>query len=125
MCAKFRNEPYGVPLNYCLIGECIFFHCALEGSKINNITNNPKVSFCVVGDTEVLPDKFDIKFESCIAKGYAYESFAEEKQMALEGIIHKYSENFASEGLEYIEKFVDRARVFKITIDSISGKARK
>ena len=120
-----NNEPYGVPLNYCLIDECIYFHCALEGSKINNITNNPKVSFCVVGKTEVLPDKFGTKFDSCIVQGFAYESFAEEKQMALEGVVLKYSENFASEEFKYIEKLKDKTRVFKITIESISGKARR
>lgn len=120
-----NNEPYGVPLNYCLIADCIFFHCALEGSKIDNITNNPKVSFCVVGKTEILPDKFSTRFESCIVEGLAHESFAEEKQMALEGIVSKYSENFAGEGLKAIEKQIAMTRVFKIAIDSISGKAGK
>jgi nitroimidazol reductase NimA-like FMN-containing flavoprotein (pyridoxamine 5'-phosphate oxidase superfamily) len=120
-----NKEPYGVPLNYCLIDECIFFHCALEGRKINNINNNPKVSFCVVGKTEVLPDKFGTKYESCIVDGLASESFGEEKKLALEGLIHKYSANFFSEGLKYIEKLNDKTRVFKISIDSISGKARK
>lgn len=120
-----NNEPYGVPLNYCLIADCIFFHCALEGSKIDNITNNPKVSFCVVGKTEILPDKFSTRFESCIVEGLAHESFAEEKQMALEGIVSKYSENFAAEGLKAIEKQIAMTRVFKIVIDSISGKAGK
>ncbi len=119
------NEPYGVPVNYCLVNECIFFHCALEGKKIDNINKNPQVSFCVVGRTEVLPDKFGTKYESCIVQGLASESFGEEKQMALEGLIHKYSENFVSEGLEYIEKLKDKTRVFKISIESVSGKARK
>jgi nitroimidazol reductase NimA-like FMN-containing flavoprotein (pyridoxamine 5'-phosphate oxidase superfamily) len=120
-----NNEPYGVPLNYCLIDECIYFHCALEGRKINNIDKNPRVSFCVVGKTEVLPDKFGTKYESCIVEGLASESLGEEKQLALEGLIHKYSENFVSEGLKYIEKLKDKTRVFKISIESISGKARK
>ncbi|MCP3874253.1 MAG: pyridoxamine 5'-phosphate oxidase family protein [Desulfobacteraceae bacterium] len=120
-----NNEPYGVPLNYCLIGDCIYFHCALEGSKINNITYNPNVSFCVVGNTEVLPEKFSTKFESCIVQGYAHESFAEEKQKAIEGLIHKYSESYKSEGLKYIEKLKDKTKVFKIAINTISGKARK
>jgi len=119
------NEPYGVPLNYCLIDGCIFFHCGLEGRKIDNITNNHKVSFCVVGNTEVLPDKFSTTFESCIVQGCACETFSEEKQMALEGLVHKYSESFTSEGIKYIEKFIEKTRVFKITIDSISGKAKK
>jgi hypothetical protein len=117
--------PYGVPVNYCLINECIFFHCALEGMKIDNINNNPNVSFCVIGSTEVLPEKFGTKYESCIVKGVASESFGDEKQLALEGIIQKYSESFFSEGLKYIEKLKDKTRVFKISVESISGKARK
>ena len=120
-----NNEPYGVPLNYCSINECIYFHCAVEGRKINYINNNPKVSFCVVGKTEVLPDKFGTNYESCIVQGLVSESFGGEKQLALEGLIHKYSKNFVFEGLKYIEKLKDKTRVFKISIESISGKARK
>lgn len=119
------GEPYGVPLNYCLIDKSIYFHCALEGRKINNISHNPRVSFCVVRNTEVMPDKFATKYESCIVRGIASESFGEEKQLALEGLIHKYSENYVSEGLEYIDKLKDKTRVFKIAIESISGKARR
>lgn len=119
------HEPYGVPVNYCVIDRCIYFHCALEGRKIDHIHHNPKVSFCVVGKTEVLPDQFATKYESCIVQGLASESFGEEKQLALEGLIQKYSENFVPEGLKYIEKLKDKARVFKIAIESISGKARK
>ena len=119
------NEPYGVPVNYCLIDQGIYFHCALEGRKIDNIHYHPKVSFCVVGKTEVLPDKFGTKYESCIVQGSVSESFGAEKQSALEGLIHKYSENFVPEGLKYIEKLRDKTKVFRISIDSISGKARK
>lgn len=120
-----NNEPYGVPVNYCLIDECLYFHCAPEGRKIDHMNNNPRVCFCVVGKTEVLPDKFGTKYESCIVNGLTSESFGEEKQLALEGIVHKYSEKFFSEGLNYIEKLRDKTRVFKISIESISGKARK
>jgi len=119
------NEPYGVPVNYCLINGCMYFHCALEGRIIDNIRNNPKVSFCVVGKTEVLPDKFSTKYESCIVQGVASELFGEEKQLALEGLIRKYSEDFVSDGLKYIEKLKDKTRAFKIQIEFISGKARK
>jgi len=119
------NEPYGVALNYCLINGCIYFHCALEGRKINNLINSPKVSFCVVGNTEVLPDKFGTKYESCIIQGVASESFEKEKQSALEGLVNKYSKDFVSQGLEYIKKLKDKTRVFKISIESISGKARR
>jgi uncharacterized protein len=123
--ASISNEPYGVPVSYCSIDGCIYFHCAIEGTKINNIEANPKVSFCVVGKTEVLPDKFGTRYESCIVQGTATEAFGEEKRLALEGIVRKYSADFVSEGLEYIEKLTDKSRVFKISIESISGKSRK
>jgi uncharacterized protein len=119
------NEPYGVPLNYCLINDSIYFHCAVEGRKINNICSSPKVSFCVVGKTEILPDKFGTIYESCIVRGSASESFGEEKELALQGLIRKYSGEFVSEGLKYIEKLRDKTRVFKISIESFSGKARR
>jgi nitroimidazol reductase NimA-like FMN-containing flavoprotein (pyridoxamine 5'-phosphate oxidase superfamily) len=123
--ASSNNEPYGVPVNYCLIDNYIYIHGALEGKKIDNIISNPKVSFCVVGYTKVLSQEFSTKYESCIVQGSASESYNEEKQLALEGLIHKYSKEFVSEGLDYIEKLKNQTRVFKITIESFSGKARR
>ncbi|MHC4207121.1 MAG: pyridoxamine 5'-phosphate oxidase family protein, partial [Planctomycetota bacterium] len=35
-----NGEPYGVPLNFCIIDHCIYFHCAIEGRKIDNIKHN-------------------------------------------------------------------------------------
>ena len=56
------GKPYGVPLNFCFIDHCIYFHCAVEGQKIDNINQNKFVSFCIVGKTEILPDKFGTKY---------------------------------------------------------------
>jgi hypothetical protein len=61
-----NGKPYGVPLNFCIIDHCIYFHCAIEGQKIENIKQNESVSFCAVGNTEILPDKFGTKYESVI-----------------------------------------------------------
>ena len=30
-----NGEPYGVPMNFCIIEHFIYFHCAVEGQKIN------------------------------------------------------------------------------------------
>ncbi|PKN35955.1 MAG: MFS transporter [Deltaproteobacteria bacterium HGW-Deltaproteobacteria-19] len=119
------NVPYGVPIHYCLKDRCIYFHCALEGRIINNIIANPRVSFCVVGRAEILPEKFATRYESCIVQGLASESFGEEKQSALEGIIRKYSINYIADGLKYIERQKDKTRIFKISIEAVSGKARR
>ncbi len=68
-----HGYPYVVPLSYVYDNNSIYFHCATEGEKLDNIKQNNKVSFCVVTDTEVLPDKFSTKYKSVIAFGKASE----------------------------------------------------
>jgi nitroimidazol reductase NimA-like FMN-containing flavoprotein (pyridoxamine 5'-phosphate oxidase superfamily) len=119
------GKPYGVPLNFCIIEDCIYFHCAIEGQKIDNIKKNNSVSFCAVGNTEILPDKFGTKYESVIVTGEVEEVFEINKQIALEGLLHKYSPEFIDNGLKYIEGLKNKTRVFKINIKKLTGKARK
>jgi nitroimidazol reductase NimA-like FMN-containing flavoprotein (pyridoxamine 5'-phosphate oxidase superfamily) len=113
-----------VPLNFCIINDCIYFHCAVEGQKIDNIKQNKFVSFCAVGNTELLPDKFGTKYESVIVSGEVEEVFDMNKQMAMEGLLHKYSSEFFDKGIKYIEGLRDKTRVFKIAINTLTGKAR-
>ena len=119
-----NGKPYGVPLNFCIINHCIYFHCAVEGQKIDNIKQNKLVSFCAVGNTELLPDKFGTKYESIIVSGEVEEVFDMNKQMAMEGLLHKYSPEFFDKGIKYIEGLREKTRVFKITINKLTGKAR-
>jgi nitroimidazol reductase NimA-like FMN-containing flavoprotein (pyridoxamine 5'-phosphate oxidase superfamily) len=119
------GAPYGVPLNFCLIGRCIYFHCAPEGRKLVNIGTQARVSFCAVGRTELLPEKFSTKYESVIVSGTIREMSAADKQKALEGLVKKYSADFIDQGSQYIERAAEKTRVFEITIETISGKARR
>ena len=119
-----NGKPYGVPLNFCIINHCIYFHCAVEGQKIDNIALNKSVSFCAVGNTELLPDKFGTKYESVIVSGEVDEVFDMNKQNAMEGLLHKYSSEFIDNGIKYIEGLREKTRVFKITINKLTGKAR-
>lgn len=119
------GAPYGVPVSYCVVDGAAYFHCAVEGHKLENIVGDPRVSFCVVGATEVLPDQFATRYESVIVSGTAEEVFMSEKQHALEGLLTKYSSDFMPEGLCYIESKWARTRVFKFSISEISGKARR
>lgn len=118
------GQPYGVPLNYCLLADALYFHCAVAGHKLENLTADRRVSFCVVGKTEVLPEQFATRYESVIVSGRAAEIFGDDKQQALEGLVAKYSPGFQSEGLKYITAQIGQARVFRIDIEAITGKAR-
>jgi len=120
-----NGYPYGVPISYALSGGSIYFHCAVEGQKLENIKHNNKVSFCVVGGTTPLPQDFAVNYESAIVFGIASEVFGEEKQAGLEAIVAKYSSAFTKEGLEYIRRAWDATRLYKIEIEHMTGKARR
>jgi len=119
------GQPYGVPVSYSYTGDAIYFHCALEGHKLENLSSNNRVSFCVVGRTQVLPDKFATNYESVIVFGKACEVTGPEKQTGLIEILKKYSPGFIDKGLRYIEGDGPKARVYKIVIESLTGKSRK
>jgi hypothetical protein len=119
------GQPYGVPLNYVHQEGRIYFHCALSGHKLDNIEHNRRVSFCVVGNTRVLPEKFATEYESVVVFGVASEVFGTERYNALLWLLEKYCPDFAEEGKEYIELKNHATRVLKIDIDHATGKARR
>lgn len=116
------GQPYGVPLNYVYKDNCIYFHSALQGHKIENIEQNSKVSFCAVGDTNVLPSKFGTEYESVVAFGAASEAKGTERYNALLWLLEKYSADFIEEGKAYIEQKDKVTKVIKIEISDITGK---
>ena len=118
-------QPYGVPLSYAYNNGCIYFHCALSGQKLDNITDNPRVSFCVVGTTKILPDQFGTEYESAVAFGVASEIFGEERYDALVLLLEKYCRDFIEEGKQYIEAKDKVTKVIKISVSNIIGKARR
>jgi len=119
------GQPYGVPLSYAYKDNRIYFHCALNGHKIENMENNPQVSFCVVGTTKVLPEKFGTEYESAMAFGIASEVFGPERYGALLLLLEKYSSEFIDQGKKYIDQKDQATKVFKIEINHMSGKARR
>ena len=119
------GQPYGVPVSYAYTGEVIYFHCAVDGHKLDNLRANNRVSFCVVGKTQVLPDKFATNYESVIVFGAAHEVVDGEKHAALIELLKKYSPGFMEKGERYIKGDGPKARIYKIVIESLTGKARK
>lgn len=119
------SQPYTTPLSYVYAGDCIYFHCAPEGLKLDNIRLNPAVSFCVVGHTRILPHQFATEYESAIAFGTANEIFDGEKMDALLKILEKYSPEFIAQGKKYIAGLIDKTTVVRINIKQMTGKARR
>lgn len=120
-----NGYPYGVPVSFVFINNSIYFHCATEGHKLDNILNNSQVSFCVVGQNCIIPDKFSTKYQSVILFGIANEVFEDEKNIALLEILKKYSPGYIEKGKEHIKNGNKATRVIKISIEHCTGKARR
>lgn len=119
------GAPYGVPLNYAVVCGNIYVHAAVEGKKLRCVVNNSKACFTVVGQTEVLADKFSTRYESAMVFGKA--SLIEpspEKDEALLALIRKYSADHLGKGMAYINSDKGKTAVIRIEPVEITGKKR-
>lgn len=119
-----NGYPYGVPVDYTYHNNCIYFHCAVTGQKLDHIEKDCHVSFCVVSDVVVLPEQFSTKFMSVILFGQAQEVFDDEKKQSLMLLLKKFSCDFMEAGEKYIDTAIQKTRVFKIEINHMTGKGK-
>jgi nitroimidazol reductase NimA-like FMN-containing flavoprotein (pyridoxamine 5'-phosphate oxidase superfamily) len=121
------GEPYCVPLSFVRDGEWLYFHGAHEGHKIDAIKARPGVCISFTGPNLEFPkDDFTVVFESATVFGAAEEvRDDEEKIRSLRLLCERFSpENMAAfDG--YVAKLLTATAVWRIHIDSISGKRRK
>ncbi|MTV48297.1 pyridoxamine 5'-phosphate oxidase family protein [Heliobacillus mobilis] len=117
--------PYGVPLNYAYDNDSIYVHSAVNGLKLDNIGNESRVSFCVVGNTELLSKSFDTNYESVIVFGKAKIVDGDEKVQGLLALVKKYSADYMESGKKYIENSGHTTTVVKIEIEHLTGKAQR
>lgn len=115
-----NGYPYTIPLNYVLYNNKIYFHSAKEGHKLSNIESNPNVSFTVYDNVEIIEESFTTNYQSVIVFGKA-KIIPGNKEVLIE-LIKKYSSNFLSEGIKYVEKDFHTTHLIEITIEHITGK---
>lgn len=118
---------YGLPISYVYDEEAngLYFHCAMEGQKLDMMKVNNKVSFCVVGVTKPIAEQFTTLYESVIVFGVACLDLSkEEKRKALKLLVKKYSPGLEDLGDKYMDKSWNRTAVFKIEIEHITAKAK-
>lgn len=117
---------YGVPLNYALSGDSIYFHCAPEGEKLNRIAQCQIASFCVVGDTEPQPDKFTTIYQSVMAFGkISVVEDDEERMQALVCLIEKYSPGHKETWIKYAQCSFGRTAILRLDMERLTGKAKR
>ncbi|PKN84589.1 MAG: MFS transporter [Chloroflexi bacterium HGW-Chloroflexi-8] len=120
-----EGQPYGVPLNYVFHQGVIYFHCAKDGYKLMNLSQNSRVSFCVVVQSTLLPEQFSTDYVSAIVFGTARQIKGQEKVDALRLLIRHLAPNQIDQGEDTISTQAEHTAVVKIVIDHLSGKSRK
>lgn len=120
------GRPYGLPLNFVWEDDCIYFHCARQGKKLDVLERKDQVSFCIVGDVKLQPGKFTTEYESVILTGEAtIITSDEERRHALELLLHKLSPHDVEMGLKLAGKSLARTEIVRIDIDTFSAKSKR
>jgi uncharacterized protein len=118
-----EGYPYTVPLSYVYKDGRLFFHSAKDGQKIDGINRNDKVTFCVIDQDEIVPEKVTTFFRSVIVFGRAKILINDtEKQYALESIGEKYAPNNMEDVQKEISQDWNRVCVVEIKIEHMTGK---
>lgn len=118
------DYPYGLPMDFCFdeTRNCIYFHSALEGHKIDAVKRNPKVSFCVFDSGYRKEGEWFLNIKSVIVFGklHIVEDPERFTQM-LRAIGQKYYP--AEHSVEdVINKYKANVQILELTIEHISGK---
>ena len=117
------HMPYVVPLSFGYEDNCLYFHSAAEGRKIEIIKDNPNVCFEVDLAEEYVgadvPCDWAVKYRSVIGFGTAQLlEGVEEKRRALDVILAHYSDR----EYEYPPGALDKVVVIRVDVESMTGK---
>ena len=114
--------PYAVPLSYVYHSGKLYFHCAKAGHKLDAIQQNPKASFCVVAQDEIVPEKFTTYFQRVIAFGKVrILENTEEKQAAISLLAEKYAPGVAGKQEEILKGW-NALCMLEMQIEHLTGK---
>ena len=121
--------PYCIPLSLVRVGDDLFFHCALEGRKLDLLRRDPRVCVTFVGADDpafVAPAMYTTYFQSVVVMGRAAEvTDTEEKADALRALCRKLTPHDLGESLERaIEKSMSATAVWRVSMDQVTGKAK-
>ena len=115
------DYPYTVPVNYLYRDGKIIFHGAGAGHKFDAMMKHDKVSFCVIGHDEIVPDKVTDYFRSAIVFGRVHIiEDPDEKLMAAHDLGTKYSPEQAVQ--DDIGRSFKNVVMYEITVEHMTGK---
>ena len=119
-----NGYPYGLPMNFWYNEEngCLYFHSGKKGHKIDALSSDDKVSFCVYDEGYRKDGEWALNISSVIIFGRM--RIVEDEEKALE-IYRKLSFKFTSD-IDYIDseiqKFAKTTLCYELQPEQITGK---
>lgn len=121
-----NGEPYCVPLSMVLRESALYFHCAKCGLKTEALRRDARVCVCCVGEVSPAEGELALEYESAIIRGRAEEvTDKAEMTAALRALGERYTPASMPAFAAELHKDLAHTAVWKIEIESISGKSRK
>jgi len=123
------NTPYIVPMNFgysYLDGELtLYFHGALEGRKVDFLTKNKNICFCIDLAHELIvgtaASAYSYKYESVMGTGVAeFIEGDDEKIYALNNMMSRLTKREAD--LHFPPEMLKRTLVFKVVSRDFTAK---
>ena len=119
------EEPYCLPLSLVRVEEDLYFHCALEGKKLDLMRANSAVWVSFVGENTAAKDDFTTYFTSAMVKGTATEvTDKAEMIMALRALCEKLTPSCMAEFDDAAARSLPVTGIWKIHMDEISAKEK-
>ncbi len=127
-----NGYPQIIPMNFVFLDDSIYLHSHTKGEKLDNVARNEKVGFEVDRELEFLPSYFEHPTDASVAdtlyisvvikgKGELIKD-AQEKILALNGLMKKYQPEGRYEPMAPQMPVLDEVSVIRITPDTIRGK---
>ena len=123
-----EDQPYVLPFNYGYLNGKVYIHSALKGFKLDVLEKNPKVSFNVVTDIQLLPSEktsdCSVAYSSVVGFGRVrIVEDPDEKMAALEAVMLQYYPK--NDAWEYPDKVVAACMVWCIEVEHLTGKRKR
>ncbi|MDH6602933.1 nitroimidazol reductase NimA-like FMN-containing flavoprotein (pyridoxamine 5'-phosphate oxidase superfamily) [Bacilli bacterium PM5-9] len=117
---------YAIPMSFAIKDNVVYFHSAMEGSKITIMNTNQNACFSVVGKTMPIYNKqFTTYYESAIIHSkIVFVNDDDEKIEALRLLCQKYLPNDMDKFEAAIKMSLSRTNVFKMNIELLKGKRK-
>ena len=118
-----NGYPYAVPISYVYADGKLYFHSALSGHKVDAIRRCDRVSFCVIGQDNVRPEKYTTYYRSVIAFGRIHIIEDEAEKLATARLLgNRYNPNQEEALQKELEHGFTRMLMICLDIEHLTGK---